>query len=176
MVVLTLVSFALFVLLLVRDIVLNEMHHKENEKLLVTIRENQSWWSLKQNKEERAVTQVQIIATFTNVTDAPIKVLKARMIKPKIKGAVAHTQVIFPQENITHDMREHIVPAHQSIDVTVNITLYGKIALAHDRLKLTIGVTDQENIEHRIKGILKPIIKIDSADEQQKTLRGKVIN
>lgn len=163
MVIVTLIAFSLFVLLLVRDVTLNNIHYKFNDKLLVKIHKNQSWWSFKQNKDDRDITQVQISATFTNLTKVPIKIIKAQIIKPKIKSAVIHTQVIFPQDNIIDVTPEHYVPAQQTIEVTVNIIIYGKLALSNDRLKITIGVTDQHNIEHRFKSILKPIVKLDSA-------------
>jgi hypothetical protein len=135
------------------------MRREARRTLHLTLNDSQSFWHVTKQQDGSKVTQLSLRFMAKNRTDAPIHLLKARLIRPKLKGEVIQDLVS------VRDIEGHVygsaeitgnhIPAHGLLPASITIVIHGAPKQTTGRLKATIGVIDESGNEMRVKLHLK---------------------
>ena len=115
---------------------------------------HQCWWHLAKQQDDTFVSQIRIDIEAANVTDRPVRIVKARVIRPKTKGELLHADVSLPKAGSPYHSSRHAVPPHGAVTAAVHIMVGGALAPQGKSIRVTFGITDQFGDEYRLKGII----------------------
>ena len=115
----------------------------------------QSLWSISKQADDSIVTQVVARFLTKNRTTETLALVQARLIRPKIRGEIIHSDVLVRavDENIYGSAAHsgHAIPAGMSLPTSVHILIRGVPRRAPaNHLRAVIGVTDDEGHEQRV--------------------------
>ncbi len=137
------------------------VNYREDQKqkriLKLILHEIGSFCHLAQQKNGKFATQISVRADITNISDSPIRILKARLVKPKTKGEELHSEVILEKEGFRYYSHKHKIPPHETVEASINIIVTDTLISKQKFLEITIGVIDQFDTVHQLKGIIKVI-------------------
>ncbi|MDI1347131.1 MAG: hypothetical protein PSV22_24030 [Pseudolabrys sp.] len=119
-------------------------------------RHRQNWWHLAKQKDGSFITQISMDVEVANLTDLPVRLVKARLIHPRSKGLLVSSDVTLPQEGSPYHSDKHVVPPQDSATASVHLMARGALVTQSKTMKVTIGITDQFGYEYRLKRILVP--------------------
>jgi hypothetical protein len=91
-----------------------------------------------------------------NLTDHPVRIIKARIIRPKPKGILVHGEVMLPAEGSPYHSDKHAVPPRDTATASLHIMARGALVRKGKTLRATIGITDQFGQEYRLKRLVIP--------------------
>jgi hypothetical protein len=114
----------------------------------------QCWWHLAKQKDGRFTSQLSLAVHATNLTDLPVRFVKARLIRPKPKGQVFNGEVMLPKKDSPYHSQEHAVPPHDSLIASVHLIVSGAVGKRAKPLHAIIGITDQFGHEYRLKRVV----------------------
>jgi hypothetical protein len=107
------------------------------------------------------VTQFELRFMAKNLTDAPLHLLKARVIRPKIRGEVIQDMILVRsiKENVYGSAQAsgHYIPANSLLPVSVGVYIRGTPKQSAGRMRMLIGVTDAGGSETRVRLSLKGV-------------------
>lgn len=117
---------------------------------------HQCWWHLAKQQDDSFVSQIRIDVEAANLTDRPVRILKVRLIRPRMKGALLHADVTLPKDGSPYYSNKHAVPPHGTVKASVHVMVRGRLAPEGVPLRVTLGITDQFGEEYRLKGLIIP--------------------
>jgi hypothetical protein len=126
----------------------------EQRVLRLVPRHLQCWWHLAKQRDDSFVSQISFDVEAANLTDHPVRIVKARLIRPR--GDLLHCEVTLPEAGSPYHSARHAVPPHDTVTTSLHIMVRGAIARQGHPLRATIGITDQFGEEYRLKGIVIP--------------------
>jgi hypothetical protein len=132
-------------------------HRKSREDrraLRLVPRHHQSWWHLAKQPDDSFISQISLDVEAANLTDRPVRIIKARLIRPRMKGELVHGEVMLPKAGSPSHSHKQAVPPHEAIMASLHIMVRGSMAPQGRPVRATIGITDQFGDEHRLKGIV----------------------
>jgi hypothetical protein len=132
----------------------------------------ESWWHLAKQQDDTFISQLTLSTEVTNLTGQPVRLVKARLIRPKMKGELVHEDVSLPMDGSPYHSNAHAVPANRSATAVIHLMVRGTAAAAGRYVHATVGITDQFGVEYRLKGIT---LKDHGAKPSHQTLRQFVV-
>jgi hypothetical protein len=78
-------------------------------------RHRQCWWHLAKQQDDSYVSQITLDIEAANLTDHPVRIVKARLIRPKAKGELLHSEVLLPAAGSPYHSHNHAVPPHGTV-------------------------------------------------------------
>ncbi len=126
-------------------------HHRFH----VTAVPQQSHWSCSKQSDDSLVTQVSAHLLIKNRTEDPLALASARLIGPRIRGEIVHSDVSVRavDRNMygSAAVSGYTIPPNMSLPASVVIMIRGVPWRKPDKeVRATIGVTDDEGHEERI--------------------------
>jgi len=109
---------------------------------------------LAKQQDDSFVSQISLDIEAANLTDRPVRIVKARLIRPRKKGELLHADVMLPEAGIPYHSSKHAVHPHDTATASLHIMVRGALAPQGKPIRVTFGITDQFGDEHRIKGIV----------------------
>ncbi len=144
----------------------------------------QSFWATVRQEDDSTTTQIVVRFAAKNLTDAPLGLMSVRLIKPKIRGEIVHTDVMVRavDSNLYGDVAHsgHRVPAKDILPATTSIIIRGvPRQVPGGTLTLALGITDENGNEQHLKLALKGMAPPKSDDrpvpmEQASTIADSV--
>lgn len=129
-----------------------------NKNLKLILHENECWYYLAKQNDKRIFTQISLTANISNLTDRPIAIVKARIIKPRMNNSdLLHAEVLLPQAGSPFHSHEYKIPPHNTVRASVHIMVPKQLAIEKSKLKLTVGIIDELGTEYKLKCILKAV-------------------
>ncbi len=121
-----------------------------------------SYWHLAKQKDDSINTQIHIDFTAKNMTDdKTVHLLKVRLAKPKISGAVINDMILLraPDINIygTAHTSGHYIPPGCILPGSINLMIQGVPKKSTGMLKAAVIVQDADGNEQTIKVSLKHV-------------------
>ena len=133
------------------------MHRKAVESRLslrLIPRHHQCWWHLAKQQDDSFVSQISLDIDATNLTDWPMRIVKARLIRPRPKGEVLNADVLLPMAGSPYHSNKHAVPPHDTVTASLHIMVRGSLASQGKLIRATFGITDQFGNEYRLEKIV----------------------
>jgi hypothetical protein len=115
---------------------------------------HESIWNLVKQQDDTFTSQFRLSFDVGNPTQRPLRLVKIRLLRPKMKGEVVNAEILLPEVGSPFHSNMHAVPPNRSVTATAHIIVRGAAAAAGRRVHATIGVTDQYGVEYRVKGFL----------------------
>jgi hypothetical protein len=119
-------------------------------------RHQQCWWHLAKQRDDSFVSQISLDVEAANLTDRPVRIVKARLIRPRMKGELIHGEVMLPKAGSPYHSHKHAVPPHDTVTASLHIMVRGAITAQGKPIRATIGIIDHFGDEYRLKRILIP--------------------
>jgi hypothetical protein len=119
-------------------------------------RHRQCWWHLAKQQDDSYVSQITLDIEAANLTDHPVRIVKARLIRPKAKGELLHSEVLLPAAGSPYHSHNHAVPPHGTVTASLHMMVRGTLASQGKPLHVTLGITDQFGDEYRLKRVKIP--------------------
>ena len=101
-------------------------------------------------------SQIALDIEATNLTDRPVLIVKARIIKPNGKYELLHAEPLLPAAGSPYHSHKHTVPPHDAVTASFRILVRGALASQGKPLVATLGITDQFGEEYLIKRVKIP--------------------
>jgi hypothetical protein len=117
-------------------------------------RHHQCWWHLAKQQDDSFVSQISLDIEAANLTDRPVRIVKARLIRLRTKGELLHADGMLPEAGSPYHSSKHAVPPHDTATASLHIMVRGALAPQGIPIRVTFGITGQLGDEHRIKGIV----------------------
>ncbi len=121
----------------------------------ITAFPQQSHWSCSKQSDDSVVTQISVRLLVKNRTASPLALVKARLIKPVIRGEILHQDVSV--RAVERDMygtaadSGYMIPPNMSLPASVTLLIRGVPWRKPDEhVNATTGVIDDEGHEERI--------------------------
>jgi len=128
-------------------------HSLKTRKALVLVPRLHPWWHLAKQQDDSYVSQISIKLDASNLTDRPVRILNATLIRPRRSRGVIQAVVSLPMEGSPYHSDRHPVPANGTVVASVHIMVRGALARYGKPIVVTMAVTDQSGEEYRLKGI-----------------------
>jgi hypothetical protein len=135
-------------------------------------RHSQTWWHLTKQQDDTFTSQIVMHAEATNLTETPVRLVRARLIHPRMRGEIIHEDISLPKEGSPYHSNTHAVPPRESITAVVHLIIRGKLAGVGRSIHATIGITDQFGDEYRLKRVL---LKDQSAQPSNQSLKQRFV-
>jgi len=163
---------------IVRAYQAHRLRTDERPALRLVPRLRQCWWHLAKQKDGSFITQISLDVEATNLTDHPVRIIKARIIRPKPKIFLVHGDVMLPSKGSPYHSEKHAVPPRDTATASIHLMVRGMLATRGKTLRATIGITDQFGHEYRLKRVVIPTHDPQppkpSLKERIKTLLGSI--
>jgi len=111
---------------------------------------------LARQQDESFISQISLKLEVANLTDRPVRIVKATLIRPRIKGSLLQSDVMLPRAGSPYHSDRHPIPSHDTVTASVHLMARGALASQGKSIHATIGITDQFGDEYRLKGISIP--------------------
>ena len=126
----------------------------------ITAVEQQSFWHVAKQPDDSLITQVAARLFVKNLTDDPLALVSATLLKPRIRGEIVSSDVSVraTDRNIYGDAISsgHAIPARMSLPVSAHIMVRGvPWREPKKQVRLTLAVRDDEGRQERVKMILR---------------------
>lgn len=126
----------------------------------ITAFEQQSFWHVAKQKDDSLITQVSARLLVKNLTDNPLALVSARLLRPWIRGEVVSSDlsVRATNRNVYGDAVSsgHAIPAKMSLPASAHIMVRGlPWREPKKQVRVTIAIRDDEGREGRVKMILR---------------------
>lgn len=118
--------------------------------------DRQRWWHLAKQQDDSFASQISLDIEAANITDRPVRIVKARLIRPKAKGELLHADVSLPMAGSPYYSHKHPVPPQGTVTASLHIMIRGALARQGQPLRVTVGIIDQFGEEYRLKRIVIP--------------------
>lgn len=119
-------------------------------------RHRQCWWHLAKQQDDSYVSQIALDVEAANLTDYPVRIVKARLIRPKSNGELLNAEVMLPADGSPYHSDKHTVPPHGTVTASLHMMIRGAVASQGQHLIATIGITDQFGDEYRLNHVKIP--------------------
>lgn len=119
-------------------------------------RHHQCWWHLAKQQDDSYASQIALDIEAANLTDHAVRIVKARLIRPKTKGELLHAVVMLPAAGSLYHSHKHAVPPHDTVTASLHMMVRGALASQGKPLLVTLGITDQFGDEYRLKRVKIP--------------------
>src|ERR1700685_990508 len=63
---------------------------QERRALRLVLHHRQCWWHLAKQRDDSFVSQITVDVEAANLTDRPVRIVKVRLIRPRVKGEFLH--------------------------------------------------------------------------------------
>ena len=117
--------------------------------------QRQCWWHLAMQRDESFISQIALDVEATNITDQPVRIVKARITRPRNRELV-QSMVDLPREGSPYHSERHPVPLHGTATASVHLMVRGALAAKGKPIRVTIVLTDQFGDEYDLKKIRIP--------------------
>jgi hypothetical protein len=114
----------------------------------------QCWWHLAKQQDGSFVSQIRLDVEAANLTDRPVRLIKLRLIRPRMTGEILHAEASLPLAGSPYHSNRHPVPPHDTVTTALHIMVRGTLTTAGKSAKVTLGITDQFGDEYCLKGIV----------------------
>jgi hypothetical protein len=140
----------------ITDVVRTYLHNREHSRyFLVTPIEGQCHWSVSKQSDGSYVTQVAVHCMVKNRSAEPVHVMKARVIKPRIRGEVLPGLVLTRSQaaNLfgTPHISGYFIGAGQTIPVSCTILIRGVPRQRSGPMQTKIEFEDADGHRERVK-------------------------
>jgi hypothetical protein len=116
------------------------------------------WWSLSKQADDSFVSQLRVDFEVLNLTDRPIRIVKASLVKPKTSNGVVYSDVALPMEGSPYYSSRNSVPPHDTATAHLSFMVRGRLGREGGRLRVTFAITDQLGEEYVLPRItLHPV-------------------
>ena len=115
---------------------------------------HQCWWHLAEQQDRSLISQIRVDIEAANLSDQPVRIVKASLIRPKTKGELVHSDVSLPRAGSPYHSNQHAVPPHGAVTAALHLMVRGALARQGKPLRVTFGITDQFGDEYRLKRIV----------------------
>lgn len=136
--------------------VANSKEKQKRRLLYVVPRLQQCWWHLAKQRDDSYVSQISLDIEVANLSDHPVQLIKAHVIRPRTRDDAVHTVLLLPKIGSPYHSEKHPVPARNTATASVHFMVRGQIAPQGKPLRLTVGITDQFGEEYTLKGLVIP--------------------
>jgi hypothetical protein len=134
-------------------------NREKRRTLHLTLEDNQSFWHIAKQRDGSMATQFTLRFMAKNLTNSPLHLLKARIIRPKIRGELIQDIILVRsvQQNVysTAQTSGNYIPPNALLPISVTIMSHGSPKQTTGRMRTLIGITDASGNETRIKLSLK---------------------
>jgi hypothetical protein len=117
-------------------------------------RHHQCWWHLAKQQDDSFVSQISLNIDATNLTDIPVRIIKARLIRPRPRGELLNADVLLPMVGSPYHSSKHAVPPHDTVTASLHIMVRGSLASQGKPIRGTFIITDQFGNEYRLEKIV----------------------
>jgi hypothetical protein len=117
-------------------------------------RHHQCWWHLAKQHDDSFVSQISADIEVANLTDRPVRIVNARLIRPRTKGELLDATVMLPEAGSPYHSDKHAVPPHDTATASLHIMVRDALAPQGKPIHVTFGITDQFGDEYHLKGIV----------------------
>jgi hypothetical protein len=133
---------------------------KAPRTLHLTPEDHQSFWHVEKQPDGSLVTQFELRFMAKNLTNVPLYLLRARLIRPKIRGELIQDMILVrhARQNVYGSAHAsgHYIPPNGLLPISVGIYIRGTPKQTTARMmRVLVGVTDADGNETRIKLDLK---------------------
>jgi hypothetical protein len=115
---------------------------------------HQCWWHLAKQQDDSFVSEIRMDIDAANLTDHPVRIVKARLIRPKPSSEVLHADISLPAAGSPYHSSKHGVPAHGTVTAALNMMVRGTLARQGSPIRATLGIIDQFGDEYRLKKVV----------------------
>jgi hypothetical protein len=109
---------------------------------------------LAKQQDDSFISQIRMDIEAANVTDQPVRIVKASLIRPKTKGELVHSDVSLPMAGSPYHSSRHAVPPRDTVTAGLHLMVRGALAWQGRPIRVTFAITDQFGDEYRLKGIV----------------------
>jgi hypothetical protein len=143
----------------ITETVLTYLHYREKSRyFLVTAIEPQCHWGVSKQTDGSYVTQIAVNCMVKNRSTQPLHVMKARVIKPRIRGEVLPGLVVTRAPNAAVYGTPHVsgsyIGAGQTLPVGCTLLIRGIPRQKAGPLRATIEIEDADGHRERVKVLL----------------------
>jgi hypothetical protein len=117
---------------------------------------SQCYWAVSKQADESFITSISALFAVKNRSTAPVTLLTAHLVRPRIRGEVVQTNVFVRtarRDVYGSGMQDprHAIPPGATLPATVHIAIRGQPATDRTReLVATIAIGDEEGNEQRV--------------------------
>lgn len=143
----------------ITEAVLRYLHYREQSRyFLVTAIEQQCHWGVSKQTDGSYVTQVAFHCMVKNRSGEPLHVMKARLLKPRIRGPVLPGLVVTRAQNANVYGTPHVsgsfIGAGHTLPVSCTILVRGVPRQRSGPMRATIEIEDADGHRERVKVLL----------------------
>jgi hypothetical protein len=133
----------------------------------LTAMAQQSMWGTARQPDGTVTTQISVRATVKNMSDAPLALMSARLVKPRMSGEVLNNLVFVRSVDSdvygTAHVSQHDVPPHCLLPVHVELVIRGSPRRRQTgNMRAVIGISDDEGREQRLTVELRCFNAVES--------------
>jgi hypothetical protein len=118
--------------------------------LYLTFHDQQSFWHISKQPDGSYVTQFALRFTARNLTDTPIHLLKARIIKPRLFGETLNSMVHTQQVESNFSGAGYHIPPHGLAPISASLLFRARPRQRSGRMNVLLGVSDDRGRETKV--------------------------
>ena len=126
----------------------------DRRALRLVPRLEQRWWNLSKQQDGSFTSQIRLDVDAANVTDVPVRLVSARLIRPRHRGEYLDASVSLPMAGSPYHDTKHSIPPHETLTASLHIMVRGSLTEQGELLRVTLGITDQFGDEYKLKQIV----------------------
>ena len=143
----------------ITEAALKYLNYREQRRyFFVTPIDHQCHWGVSKQKDGSYVTQLAVNCMVKNRSTEPLHVMKARVIKPRIKGEVLPGLVLTQAHDAstygTPHVSDHHIGPGRTLPVTCTILIRGAPKQKTGPIRATIEIEDADGHRERVKVLL----------------------
>lgn len=148
----TILAATLAVLRAGTDAVIHYRRSHSQQPLLLMPRPAHCWWSVAKQQDDTFVSQIALDIDLSNRTEAAIRLLDIKLIRPWWHGEILTSIITLPDVRNMHS-QEHPVPARGTKKASGHILVRGKLGTPGKALIINVLITDQTGARYLLKRI-----------------------
>jgi hypothetical protein len=141
--------------ILITKIAASFPHRKPSPPFHLTPVLNQCLWNTAKQPDGSTLTQITAHLTAKNMSTYPLALLSARLIKPRIDGAVSDNMILIRAVDSrlygTAHISQHIIPPGATLPVSAHIMIRGIPRQKDGPMDAVLGIIDDEGRELRVQ-------------------------
>jgi hypothetical protein len=106
---------------------LHQKSKTERRVLSLVPRHYQCWWHLAKQQDDTFVSQIALDVEAANLTDHPVRIVKARLIRPRMRGEFLHGDVLLPEAGSPYHSNRHAIPLSWSWKIGQGAKVYSAV-------------------------------------------------
>lgn len=114
----------------------------------------QCWWHLAKQPDGSFISQFRADFEVSNQRVEPVRIVKATLLRPKMKGEIVHSEVSLPLPGSPYHSNRHPVPPRGTAEAHLHIMVRGSASRQGRRIRATFMIEDQFGDSYVIKKML----------------------